>query len=719
MEARTFRVLAAVVVTACGTGDLTEPSKPLLTTPSAAIQDGANAGGNPDFFFLPPMVDDPSGLPIFLDNGLNPNLTPTVLITAAPNYSFQATAAFNSTHYVVNWQVPVSSTSTTYRVSVKVGTTELGFADVFAAANSSDLKNADDDQVALMDGRTLPIKFVIENFALCGTVAQPTCASETVNTAEGGTVTIPQGGVEIPPQPNGETTTVTVSTCPDIPSDLPSFGSCIRVVANPPLTNTFTVPAEVWVCDANLGTLSDQEQRVTMHRYDAPNTKALPHAHDQCAPAVTDAGFSVKGVVAELLHGRFRSAGRQLTRMLAPRPLYASAMLDVGAGGETDGFSDFQLLLPAKMTKCGGDGLTVPPGASVSPKICVTDLGGDPVQGATVHFSTSDGSVTPTSVVTGLTGEASAVWTISTTPGANSLVASGNGIASSTSDGPRTGFDPFHPFPHHGPPVPESGTPSGPVNVLTGSETFTATGSTAIRISGFADPRNRAPLIDASGNAPTGTLGSSQLVSALNNPAKFGPSGVVACSVDMQPFVQTIATGSLVSGGSRLVDVFFAGLTATTLTTAEASELAAFVNAGGILYITGNSAANEGPSYHPLFTALGATTTFGSDASVLGESVSSDPPDTTPFTNGPFGAVGPLSQSIYRPIQPGTMTGLATGSTHSEFVLVEGAFGSGRLSAMGDPMYMDQFTDDADNLNYFLNLFAAGCSVPPPAPSSH
>jgi hypothetical protein len=245
------------------------------------------------------------------------------------------------------------------------------------------------------------------------------------------------------------------------------------VIANPPLQNSFFVPAEVWVCDSNLGSgSSNQEKRITMHRYDAPFTKALAHAHDQC---VTQ-GFSVKGAVADLLGGRFRSAGKQLAGFLKTRELYASAVLDVGAGGLTDAFSDFQLLRPAKMTKCGGDGLAVPPGSIVAPKVCVTDLAGDPVPGATVHFSTSDGSVAPLAVVTGPTGEATANWTISTTPSANSLVASGNGIATAGNDGPREAFDPFQPFPYQGPPSPESGAPSGAVNVLTGSETFTAHG---------------------------------------------------------------------------------------------------------------------------------------------------------------------------------------------------------------------------------------------------
>jgi hypothetical protein len=477
-----------VFAAACGTGDVTDSTRPLPLNPLFDIQDGANSGGNPDFFFLPPMVDNPSGNANFLNNGFNSGLAPKVTITkngGAVIVLPATSATLNVDHYSLNWQVPVSSASTTYRVTISVGSTNLGFADILASSNNAELKNADNTVVPLKDGRTLPIKFVIENCALIA----GECSSKIVNLTQGGTVTIPKGGVEIPAQPSGGSTRVTVSTCPDIPSDLLRFGSCVRVLANPGLTAPLNVPAEVWVCDSGINSSSsDQLKRVTMHRYDAPNTMALEHAHDQCAPSISDAGYSLKGVVAELLSGRFRSAGKQLRGVLGPRPLHATAVLDVGAGGETDGFSDFQLLLPAKMAKCGGDGLTVLAGSVISPKVCVTDLAGEPVVGATVHFSTTDGSVYPQSVVTTLSaGEAvaTAAWTISTTPGPNLLVASGNGIAVAGNDGPRGVFDPFQPFPYAGPPTPESGTPLGAVDVTTGTETFNVTGVPEVSIFGF------------------------------------------------------------------------------------------------------------------------------------------------------------------------------------------------------------------------------------------
>lgn len=219
-----------------------------------------------------------------------------------------------------------------------------------------------------------------------------------------------------------------------------------------------------------------------------------------------------------------------------------------------------------------------------------------------------------------------------------------------------------------------------------------------IRVSGFDSPRNRAPL--TSGTA-------SNLGAALVDQNNFSSDGTVACDVDIQGLVQSIAAGDLVDGqGNLQVDVFFAGLTAQTLSAAEATELADFMNAGGVVYVSGNSGGNEGPSYNPLFSALdvgdqyAVATTGGGTTSI---------PVATPVTNGPFGVVGPLSSTIFRILEPDASTAVA--SVGEIPIVAELAVGDGYLSWMGDPLYFDLFTNsDADNLNYFLNLFALGCS---------
>lgn len=72
-------------------------------------------------------------------------------------------------HYIVNWHTKSYNLDPErlYRVKFFVDDVELGFADVDVVASGKDLKTVDTgDYVALKNGRTLPIKFRIEEGAL-------------------------------------------------------------------------------------------------------------------------------------------------------------------------------------------------------------------------------------------------------------------------------------------------------------------------------------------------------------------------------------------------------------------------------------------------------------------------------------------------------------------------------------------------------------------------
>lgn len=234
----------------------------------------------------------------------------------------------------------------------------------------------------------------------------------------------------------------------------------------------------------------------------------------------------------------------------------------------------------------------------------------------------------------------------------------------------------------------------------------------SIRVSGYTSPRSRIPLLDPSGNATIGFLGTSILVSALLDPNNFGTEGVVPCPVTFLPFVQTVEAGSLVdSSGNLNVDLFFTGVTGQTLSPVEAAELAAFVNAGGILFLGGDSGVNEGQSYNPLFAALGTTDVFSQTIVPIPAIVQTTFPLASLVTDGPFGIVGPLSHETFRVFFPGTgTTGIAFGDGTGSIILAEGAFGGGYISAVGDPIYVNEFLNDTDNVRYFLNLFAHACN---------
>src|SRR5436309_14510314 len=68
--------IASVLSVACRDREL--PLAPASGRPAFLISDGAHTGGNADFFFLPPLVPDPSGSPNFDGGRFNAQLAPIV-----------------------------------------------------------------------------------------------------------------------------------------------------------------------------------------------------------------------------------------------------------------------------------------------------------------------------------------------------------------------------------------------------------------------------------------------------------------------------------------------------------------------------------------------------------------------------------------------------------------------------------------------------------------
>src|SRR5437899_12989813 len=126
--------------------------------------------------------------------------------------------------YVVNWQTDQCVTGpctllsgNVYRVRVLVAGTELGHADVQVVASQQEAKNVNTGEFfPLVDGRTLPLKFRIEQRAVF--VAGPSdqrLMIQTPVTAAGssGQLVIPAGALS-------QTTAITV--LPAMPSSGPS-----------------------------------------------------------------------------------------------------------------------------------------------------------------------------------------------------------------------------------------------------------------------------------------------------------------------------------------------------------------------------------------------------------------------------------------------------------------------------------------------------------------
>lgn len=500
--------LAAGFLVACqgdgGPLDLNE----LAYDPAFLIADGQN-GGNPDFFWLPPLVPNPTGNPDYQPEEFNPDLSPAVQIcegigTTGTACDGPEIALFTMTsgpggefvrretdHYHVNWHTDEFNldATKTYRMRVLIGTTELGFADVDVVSSGKQLKNVNTNEyIGLKDGRTLPVKFSIENAALCDPPGVLPCASKAVDLNEGSSVALETADdvtvlsvVDIPPQTElANQVTITMEPCEDIsdlPVDMPLFGGCFTVTADPPLQAGLEVPAIVSVChvDGVDGLTQQQAELVTLLRYDGADVQTLPHAPDNCFSPLGNRNSNPLVRFARNGWGLIRD---EILALVSPEPLVANTgtLLHRGGGGETIDFSQFQFGLPVSMTKLPNTDeqlALVNDTTPVRPGVLVTDARGEPAANATVHFEVlnASGEVMPAVDTTDFWGIAEVdYWRLGGTPGEYQLRAYGYGIAASDSSGPLSGVDPFWTDFDSLPPAALL-----PFTIATGNEYFTAT----------------------------------------------------------------------------------------------------------------------------------------------------------------------------------------------------------------------------------------------------
>lgn len=520
-----FSLTAGAVALLCGcTGDTVNPP---IGTLEAAFSDGAH-NGNPDFFFLPPIFQSPSTHSNFSVGEFNAGVRPTVEICElAPPVAPATVRLCGATiktfaaadvrleaadeQYHVSWRTDESNLALAneYRIRVLLGTQELGYVDVDPVATGGAFKNmATGDFITLVNGTTLPIKFRIENGAACN---GGDCDSRTIDLSQGGFVVLATTGdrVDIPAQQSGQVVTLTVQQCEGLTIDLPLFGNCLRVTADPPLAALLVPGATVSICSLYplaLPLAHAQQDLLTLHRQDDDLVVALPHADDFCEAPI---GQSDQAPPQSFAARGWRVLRNAAAWILKPTPLHASSVvLDVGAGGETDGFSDFQFALPVKMDVASLAEQVTTPNTAVPtpPAVLVTDADGNPVAGARVHFqvtSPAGGSMTPGTgiVLSDASGRAALTEWLLGAAGAHTLQAWGKGIADPMNNGPGEGFDPFAPAVLHDP---QADRAQPPVRIGTGRVSFAATArlssllvrplTTALASQGVA-----LPLTDVSG----------------------------------------------------------------------------------------------------------------------------------------------------------------------------------------------------------------------------
>jgi hypothetical protein len=160
---RLVALLGVLVLVSCTDQSLLEVTE--APAPDYAIMDGSS-GGNEHFFFLPPMVKSPSYSGTF-----DPTLSPVVVIKQGETVVGELEAALDEDGelYHANWHTDDFGLSTDlmYRLSIQVEGYEVGFADIDMVENGSGLRHVQTDEyIGLVDGRTLPVKFRVEENAL-------------------------------------------------------------------------------------------------------------------------------------------------------------------------------------------------------------------------------------------------------------------------------------------------------------------------------------------------------------------------------------------------------------------------------------------------------------------------------------------------------------------------------------------------------------------------
>ncbi|MGH7664629.1 MAG: hypothetical protein ACRENI_10095 [Gemmatimonadaceae bacterium] len=489
----------AAIAFAVGCGDggpLTSPGSPTVRPPHFGISDGANANGNPGFFFLPPMVAHPGGDSEFNDDVFRSDLSPVVRICEldAQDISQLSIARCVSTirefatseigvsptdqHYHVNWDTgePELDVAKFYRIMVSVGNQELGFADVDPVARGSNPRNArTGDAIPLTDGRTLPVKFRIENDGLCE--HDQDCLKAQVG-QNGGDFAAPSGhaAIRFPAGvlPSGvDEITLTIERLPvgadnrchaENTTDRPTIEleGCYRFETEPELfpLGGFQGPNNVIVaiCLENVSPSlraglqlfkSDDDERGLQALEDADPT-GIADFDATCTGFTGTPAASPTRLIGQLTRELGRLTGK-LVRLAQPRSLHA---IDLGLGGKVkagDGLSSFGWGADGTLDAVTALDESAPVDAIVPIAVRVTSVHGSisdgevsgpvPLSGISVTFTVTGGSGTvggegggnTITVSSDATGMVAVNWTLGSAPSSNTLAVTGADIDATVS----------------------------------------------------------------------------------------------------------------------------------------------------------------------------------------------------------------------------------------------------------------------------------------------
>jgi hypothetical protein len=475
-------VLAGAVAACSDRQVSTSPQSEPVLGPSFAISDGAHKGGNPNFFFLPPLQPSPWKKPNFDRGKFNPNLSPTVKICDGRDLTlagecvkaltkngqavtFSAVRGWDGLpdwvdpeQYHVLWQTRNYGlkTGNPYRILVKVGGTLLGYLDIVPTARLLNALRitAGGQDIGWLQNTIVPIRFRIEQGALCAEGTDPgDCTESTVIGAAPGSAgdttknfIIPSGhaAVSLPPGAvkQGDTVTIIIEKEPPqydgecLPtSDLVQSKGCYHASATTPAgaAYTFEPAVTVEIC-VNVDELTaDQANHLRLFKYNSTDgVQQWPWAD----PTLIDcSGYTPPQPAGEGLGALLWHLGQWAHRLVAPQRLYA-ALPPKGVGGSDRTFSDFGGGLLSSIGVHGGNNQSAPAGETVeeAPSVILHDTAGHPVSGVQVTFLVTSGGGTVAAgaqsgdsvvVSTGTDGIAQlSSWALGPTPGTNTLSAS-------------------------------------------------------------------------------------------------------------------------------------------------------------------------------------------------------------------------------------------------------------------------------------------------------
>ena len=365
---------------------------------SAAISDGMHEGGNPDFFFLPPLQRSPRRSPDFDRGRFNPNLSPTVKICDGRDVTqagecgkplmkdgepvvFTAVLGWDGLpdwvdpeQYHVVWRTKdyALAVGHPYRILVKVGGTLLGFLDIIPSNRlvGALRVTAGGEDVGWLDDWVVPIRFRIEHgaasfdplhpdqvivgteFTVDETGGSTVLADETGDTALAA-LSVPAGAV-----PEGEEVTMILATeepqhegeC--LPGTLVQSGGCYRIRTEPELFQ-FADLVRVEICVDVQYLTPAQQDLLLVHKYN--ETQGL-QVLEWADPTLIGSACGGSGLgLNETAPNRssqnvLQRLARWAGHLLAPQDLHAAMPGPVppkGLGGLAGSFSDFGGAVPA------------------------------------------------------------------------------------------------------------------------------------------------------------------------------------------------------------------------------------------------------------------------------------------------------------------------------------------------------------------------------------